>query len=415
MTGHKVCGKPLADGDPESIGDFVLEGRLGTGGMGVVYLARSALGRQVAVKVVHERFAEDPEFRARFRQEVNAVRRVSGAFTAPVIDADTDCVFPWMATQYISGMPLSDRVKKHGPLSSDQLWRLAAGLAEASRDIHRAGVVHRDLKPANVLMHHDGPRVIDFGISRAAGSEVRTRTGQVMGTPPFMAPEQFVAAREVGPAADVFALGSVLVYAATGHGPFDIDNPNVAVIGYRVVHDEPNVGGLSGVMREIVTCCLEKAAEKRPTAQKLLDMLHSVQTEHERLEIQEPSDDLTTALATNAPTKTPPARRWPMRSATVAAGALCFLAAAFFATGADTNTSHSVPQRTSDVWRPWRTVFPASDRHDGPRVCTPDASGVFCSSFEIALMKLDPATGRTSWQKEMRDIRPGSGSSITPP
>lgn len=176
-------------------------------------------GLQLAVKVVHRQHAADPEFRARFRQEVTAARRVSGAFTAPVVDADPAAALPWMATLYVPGPTLSAQVKRNGPMSPAELRRLTAGLAEALRDIHRAGVIHRDLKPSNVLLPDSGPKVIDFGISRPYDSDVRTETGKLIGSPPYMAPEQFQRPREVGPAADVFALGAVLVHAATGRGP----------------------------------------------------------------------------------------------------------------------------------------------------------------------------------------------------
>ncbi len=220
---------------PEYAGQYRLEAVLGSGGMGVVHLAASGSGLRLAVKVVHADFAADPEFRARFRQEVSAARRVSGAFTAPVVDADTDAERPWMATLFIEGPTLAERVKRNGPLSTEELLRLGAGLAESLRDIHRAGVVHRDLKPSNVLLAADGPKVIDFGISRPTDSDLRTETGKLIGTPPFMAPEQFQRPREVGPAADVFAMGSVLVHAATGRGPFDSDSPYI--VAYQVVHE----------------------------------------------------------------------------------------------------------------------------------------------------------------------------------
>ncbi|HLL34558.1 MAG TPA: serine/threonine-protein kinase, partial [Streptomyces sp.] len=194
---------------PEYAGHYRLESCLGAGGMGVVHLARSPSGMKLAVKVVHAEFARDPEFRGRFRQEVAAARRVSGAFTAPVVDADPEAGRPWMATLFIPGPTLAEEVKRNGPMATAQLRRLMAGLAEALRDIHRVGVVHRDLKPSNVLLAEDGPKVIDFGISRPKDSELRTETGKLIGTPPFMAPEQFRRPREVGPAADIFALGSV--------------------------------------------------------------------------------------------------------------------------------------------------------------------------------------------------------------
>ncbi|MEU1269402.1 serine/threonine-protein kinase [Streptomyces sp. NPDC005799] len=183
----------LREDDPRSVGGYRIEARIGTGGMGVVYLGRSVSGRAVAIKVIHARYADDAEFRARFRQEVAAARQVSGAFTAPVVDADPEAARPWMATAFVPGRTLTYRVAESGPLDWPSLRRLGTELAEALREIHRAGVVHRDLKPSNVLLldadGEDGAvRVIDFGISRAAGSDVRTQTGVVMGSPPFMAP-----------------------------------------------------------------------------------------------------------------------------------------------------------------------------------------------------------------------------------
>lgn len=265
-----ASGEPSGRG-PAIAGDYVLESRLGSGGMGVVHLGRSASGRQVAVKVVHEQFAADPEFRARFRQEVAAARRVSGAFTAPVVDADPEAGRPWMATLYVPGLTLSEKVKKDGPFGADELWQLAAGLAEALRDIHRAGVVHRDLKPSNVLLAEDGPKVIDFGISRPFDSDLRTETGKVIGTPPFMAPEQFRSPRAVGPAADVFALGCLLVHAARGRGPFDADSPYL--VAYQVVHDDPDLSEVPEVLRPLVAGCLAKDPEDRPAPDGLMAAL----------------------------------------------------------------------------------------------------------------------------------------------
>lgn len=258
---------------PEYAGQYRLEARLGSGGMGVVHLARSSSGLLLAVKVIHAEFAQDPEFRGRFRQEVAAARRVSGAFTAPVVDADPDADRPWMATLHIPGPTLSDHVKRKGPLAVDEVRRLAAGLAEALRDIHRAGVVHRDLKPGNVLLAADGPKVIDFGISRPSDSEMRTETGKLIGTPPFMAPEQFQRPREVGPAADVFALGSVLVHAATGSGPFDSDSPYL--VAYQVVHDDADLAGVPAELVPLIERCLAKAPADRPTPGTLMELLRT--------------------------------------------------------------------------------------------------------------------------------------------
>ncbi|MGW0712618.1 serine/threonine-protein kinase [Streptomyces sp. NPDC002643] len=264
---------------PEYAGQYRLEACLGSGGMGVVHLATSTSGLRLAVKVVHADFAKDPEFRGRFRQEVAAARRVSGAFTAPVVDADTDSARPWMATLFIPGPTLAEHVKRNGPMAPGQLRRLMAGLAEALRDIHRAGVVHRDLKPSNVLLAEDGPKVIDFGISRPKDSELRTETGKLIGTPPFMAPEQFRRPREVGPAADIFALGSVTVHAATGRGPFDSDSPYV--VAYQVVHDEPDLTDVPDSLAPLVRACLAKEPEDRPTADQLMQQLRAVSASYD--------------------------------------------------------------------------------------------------------------------------------------
>jgi outer membrane protein assembly factor BamB len=256
---------------PEYAGQYCLEARLGAGGMGVVHLARSASGLQLAVKVVHQQYAADPEFRARFRQEVGAARRVSGAFTAPVVDADPDAVLPWMATLYVPGPTLADQVKRNGPMAPAELRRLTAGLAEALRDIHRAGVIHRDLKPSNVLLSDSGPKVIDFGISRPYDSDLRTETGKLIGSPPYMAPEQFQRPREVGPAADVFALGGVLVHAATGRGPFDSDSPYI--VAYQVVHDEADLTGVPADLAPLIGQCLAKDPAGRPTPDEIMKAL----------------------------------------------------------------------------------------------------------------------------------------------
>ncbi|MET9056966.1 serine/threonine-protein kinase [Streptomyces antibioticus] len=274
MTPQRNTGAGAEAELPEYAGHYRLESCLGSGGMGVVHLARSTSGMKVAVKVVHAEFARDPEFRGRFRQEVGAARKVSGAFTAPVVDADPEAERPWMATLFIPGPTLAEQVKRNGPMDSGELRRLMAGLAEALRDIHRVGVVHRDLKPSNVLLAEDGPKVIDFGISRPKDSELRTETGKLIGTPPFMAPEQFRRPREVGPAADIFALGSVMVHAATGRGPFDSDSPYV--VAYQVVHDEPDLTGVPANLASLVGRCLAKEPEDRPTPDELMRELRSV-------------------------------------------------------------------------------------------------------------------------------------------
>lgn len=251
-----------------------MERRLGAGGMGVVYLARSAAGWRVALKVIRPEYADEPHFRARFRREVAAARKVSGAFTAPVLDADPDGDPPWLATQYVVGGSLDDRVRSGGPLPVADVVRLAGQLAEALRDIHRQGIVHRDLKPANVLLAEDDVRVIDFGIARSlAQSRALTRSGALVGTPAFMAPEQLVSAQTVSPATDVFALGGVLAFAALGRSPFE--DPQAAglepiAVAFAVVHQEPDLTGLPGALRALVTRCLTKDPARRPGLEEVL-------------------------------------------------------------------------------------------------------------------------------------------------
>ncbi len=257
----------LQPGDPQLIGPYRLRGRLGAGGMGQVYLGRSAGGRPVAVKVVRAHLATDPEFRARFRREIAVARKVSGVHTSPVIDADVDGPMPWLATAYVEGPSLAEAVSQHGPLPPRSVLALAKGLAEGLSAIHAAGVVHRDLKPANVLLAEDGPRVIDFGISRAVEASALTHTGLVVGSPGFMSPEQ-AEGRLVGPPSDIFSLGAVLAFAATGQGPFGTGSTPALV--YRVVYSPPNLNHLPAEVRPLVERCLAKDPAQRPTAAQLL-------------------------------------------------------------------------------------------------------------------------------------------------
>ena len=254
----------LTAADPQVIGEFRLLARLGAGGMGQVFLATSPGGRMVAVKVIHAELARDAEFVRRFRAEVDAARRVSGLYTAPVVAAGVDDRPPWLATAFVPGPSLEGLVRQYGPLPVPALWRLAAGLADALRAIHAAGLVHRDLKPANVLLASDGPRVIDFGIARAVADSRLTATGSVIGTPSFMSPEQ-VEGTIAGPPSDVFSLGSVLAFAASGSSPFS-GGPGVssASVMYRIVHTSPDLGMVPGEVRELVQACLAKEAAWRP-------------------------------------------------------------------------------------------------------------------------------------------------------
>lgn len=265
--------QPLAPVDPESVGPYRLIARLGAGGMGRVYLARSTGGRTVAVKVVRAELAEDQEFRDRFRREVAAAQAVSGTYTAPVVDADRDGPIPWLATSYVLGPSLAEAVASHGPLPADSVRALGTGLAEALTAIHAARIVHRDLKPSNVLLATDGPRVIDFGIARALEGARLTSTGRVVGSPGFMSPEQASGVAPVGPPGDVFALGAVLVYAATGHGPFSTESDSTPALLYRVLHDAPNLDGLPDDLRPAISACLAKAPADRPTPAELAALL----------------------------------------------------------------------------------------------------------------------------------------------
>ncbi|MFE4830887.1 serine/threonine-protein kinase [Streptomyces sp. NPDC056672] len=257
----------LEAGEPPAIGPYRLLGRLGSGGMGRVYLARSAGGRTVAVKVVHPHFATDEEFRARFRREVEAARRVGTGpdgprWSAPVLDADPEAAVPWVATAYVAGPSLTQAVAGHGRLPEHSVRALGAGLAEALTAVHALGLVHRDVKPSNVLLSLDGPRLIDFGIARATdGTASLTSTGVSVGSPGYMSPEQILGKGVTG-AADVFSLGAVLVYAATGESPFPGDSS--AALLYKVVHEEPALGALRGDLRDLAARCLAKDPSARP-------------------------------------------------------------------------------------------------------------------------------------------------------
>jgi hypothetical protein len=263
----------LGPGDPQGIGVYRLLARLGAGGMGQVYLARSDRGRTVAVKLVRRELAEQDEFRARFRQEVEAARRVGGYWTAPVLDADTEAAVPWVATGYVAGPSLQQVVgHDHGALPERSVRILAAGLAGALQDIHAAGIVHRDLKPSNVLVTIDGPRVIDFGIARALETITDgglTRTGALVGSPGFMAPEQ-VRGDRITPACDVFCLGSVLAYAATGALPFGGADSGVHALMFRIAEEEPDLRALPEGIADLVRDCLNKDPAQRPTLDDIL-------------------------------------------------------------------------------------------------------------------------------------------------
>ncbi|MFE3313666.1 bifunctional serine/threonine-protein kinase/transporter substrate-binding domain-containing protein [Embleya sp. NPDC059213] len=257
--------------DPQRIGSFAVLGRLGAGGMGRVFLARSPGGRLVAVKTVHAELAADPHFRRRFAAEIAAMRRIGGFWTAAFVDADAEAETPWLATEYLTGPSLTQAVTAHGPLPESSARLLAAGLAESLTAIHAVGLVHRDLKPSNVLLTADGPRVIDFGIARQVhGTSELTRTGHLVGSPGFLSPEQ-ARGDEVGPASDVFAVGLVLTYATAGVPAFGTGDP--AQLLFRVVYEEPRLDAVPAGLRPLVAACLRKDPAERPTPERLLELL----------------------------------------------------------------------------------------------------------------------------------------------
>jgi eukaryotic-like serine/threonine-protein kinase len=261
-----IMWQELQPDDPGRIGSYRLRGVLGSGGMGRVFLGASADGQLAAVKVIRANVATDPEFRARFRREVTVARKVSSRFTVPLIDADTDGPVPWLATAYVSGPSLADAVTEHGPLPVRSVMELAAGLAAGLSAIHAAGVVHRDLKPSNVLLAHDGPRVIDFGISVAAETSPLTRTGMLIGSPGYMSPEQ-IEGREVGSSSDIFSLGAVLAFAATGEAPFG--SGSAPTLAYRAVYRQVNLDRVPAEARGLIQRCLAKDPGLRPSARDL--------------------------------------------------------------------------------------------------------------------------------------------------
>ncbi|MFI1398079.1 serine/threonine protein kinase [Streptomyces sp. NPDC020681] len=305
--------QPLGEDDPKNVAGYKLAAKLGAGGMGKVYLSYTPGGRPIAIKVIRPDFAQDAEFRRRFAQEVQSAQRVQGLYTAPVIDADAEAKQPWLATAYVPGPSLADAVSDHGKLPVETVLLLVAGIAEALHVIHGAGIVHRDLKPANVLLASDGPRVIDFGIARAADATSLTSSGVTIGTPSFMAPEQ-AAGSTVTPATDIFALGQIAAYAATGKAAFG-EGTSHGVL-YRIVHEEPDLTELPDQLRELVTRCLTKEPEGRPSVAELLTMC---QTANAETVLRRPEEwlpgavaaEITTRAAAPAPPVTPPAGQAP--------------------------------------------------------------------------------------------------------
>jgi serine/threonine protein kinase len=286
------------------VGGYRLLGRLGAGGMGQVFLGVSPGGRRVAVKLIHTEYAGTPQFRERFAREIEAARRVGGFHTAPVVDADPRADPPWMVTAFIEGLSLQDDVDRRGPLPRDAVCALGAGLAEGLAAIHACGLVHRDLKPGNVILAADGPRIIDFGIARAIGATTGlTSTGVVVGTLTYMSPEQ-IRGDAVEPASDVFALGSVLAFAATGRAPFGDDS--AATVMFRICIEPPDLAGVADErLRQVISASLAKAPQDRPTLPALLAALGGA----------------TAAVAPAAPARVVPAAAPPSPSRAVPAAA----------------------------------------------------------------------------------------------
>ncbi|MEV5975602.1 serine/threonine-protein kinase [Streptomyces sp. NPDC052114] len=397
----------LRDSDPDRIGGYPIEDRLGSGGMGVVYLARSASGRRLALKVVHGQYADDQEFRTRFRREVAAARQVSGAFTAPVVDADADAPSPWMATVYIPGENLGGHVRREGPLPLERLRELAAGLTEALRDIHRVGVVHRDLKPANVMLAEDGPRVIDFGVSRAAealGADALTQTGRVMGTPPYMSPEQLTTPRDVGPASDVFSLGAVLAYAATGAGPFDSDSPYETAT--RVVEGTPELDRVPAELRPFVERCLDKDPAARPTPDELLALLKG----------EEPPPRREPGPGAPAPGTEEPAPR-PRRRRLLVAASVGGVLLALLGTGLAVTLAQDDTAAASVLpagWREWTAKDTTGGRGDASGLfarCAAAGGGLICAGDDVKAVRFSLATGEREWGKPV-DPGPDDSSNM---
>ncbi|WP_131769176.1 serine/threonine-protein kinase, partial [Candidatus Protofrankia californiensis] len=274
---------PLTPQDPRKISGYLLRARIGEGGMGVVYLSYTPGGRPVALKVAWPEFATDPEFRRRFASEVSIAQRVQGLYTAPVIDCDPHAPRPWLATAYVAAPSLAATISQQGALPVETVLLLIAGVAEALQSIHAAGVIHRDLKPGNIILAADGPRVIDFGISRAveASSTRLTQAGVQIGTPAFMAPEQ-VRGKSLETSGDVFSLGSTAYYAVTGELPFGGD----AAVFHRIEHKQPDWDRCPDQIRGVLEQCVEKDPAGRPTPAGLIELCRAASTD-ERLRIDE--------------------------------------------------------------------------------------------------------------------------------
>ncbi|MDQ0955962.1 outer membrane protein assembly factor BamB [Streptomyces phaeochromogenes] len=376
----------LLKDDPSWVGCYRLESRLGSGGMGVVYRAYSESGQAVALKVIRRQWVEDREFRARFELEVAAARMVHSEHTAPIIDADPYAPNPWMASLYIPGESLAVRVQEHGPLGGQELRLLAQALGGALRDIHRAGVVHRDLKPGNVLLSERGPLIMDFGVSRAVDGMPLTAAGQVVGTPAFMAPEQFTSTSEAGPAADVFSLGCVLAFAATGRSPFEAGSPYASA--HLSMHEEPDLSALPDALQPLVAACLRKTPAERLTPDELL--LALVSSEPKR----------TTARRAGVDTLRTVAARWLNRRVPAWLMALTVLASAATGIGTvalwpSTPASSPTARHTQEDWSPWETRLTGNG---GIQRCTASDEVIYCVTGDGSIARINTLDdGRIAW------------------
>ncbi|WP_432744202.1 serine/threonine protein kinase [Streptomyces sp. JH002] len=265
---------PLGPNDPREMAGYELRARIGSGGMGSVYLSYTRGGQPIALKVVRGEFAEDPDFRRRFAAEVRAARRVQGLYTVPVLDSNTEGAAPWLATAYVPGLSLAEALRRHGPLPLETVLLLVAGVAEALTSIHAVGVVHRDLKPGNVLLATEGPKVIDFGIAQAADSTALTGTDVRVGTPAYMAPEQIMGNPPAGPGTDVFALGIIAHFAATGGHPFGEGGAHGLM--YRIVQEDPYLARAPEALRPMIAACLAKNPAQRPGPAQVVEMCRSL-------------------------------------------------------------------------------------------------------------------------------------------